>query len=517
MMHAALKLLLLALALCGSWLAAGSARAAPLGNVGVDFGHASISALSTPAKRPARRNSRTRRRTSTPAKPSPDAAAPPPDGIPELPARAGTPPAPPPPPNVKLRAALAAASPPLREGIGWRVLTEKPSGVVREDKIVWSGGGAEPAIRLNPGRYYVEASFGLARNGQEMEIPPEGTVESTVVLDAGTIRGRGVAVPGGLPLDDMFYVLRRADDAGQSGAEVGRSSLAQAMFHVRAGRYRLALQHGMARTEIPVTVAAGQEVQAEGVLNSGRIKLTAAANEGGPPLDDAVFFVYADDTGGTPKELARSELREATFDLPAGRYRVAAVYGLARTERQVTIKPGATAEEKLVLDAGGVRLLSVLAADGPVLDRLVIYKVYALSPDRNAPPQSVATSAKAAPLIHLKSGKYRIESQYGWHNARQTREIDVAAGQTTDLLFEHRASEVKLKLTAAPGTPALGRVKWIVKYANGGTVLISQDSAPSLILQAGSYQVVAQHGAKTYSRAFEANANEVHTIELVAD
>jgi hypothetical protein len=142
--------------------------------------------------------------------------------------------------------------------------------------------------------------------------------------------------------------------------------------------------------------------------------------------------------------------------------------------------------------------------------------VYAIAPG-GASPQTIATSAKPAPLIHLKSGKYRIESQYGWHNARQTREIEVQAGETADLLFEHRASEVKLKLAAAPGTPALGRVKWIVKYANGGTVLISQDSAPSLILQAGSYQVVAHHGAKTYSRAFEANANEVHTIELVAD
>jgi len=159
----------------------------------------------------------------------------------------------------------------------------------------------------------------------------------------------------------------------------------------------------------------------------------------------------------------------------------------------------------------------VLAGRDAPLDRLLIYKVYAMASDQGASAQSVATSAKPAPVLYLKSGKYRIESQYGWHNARQTREVDVTAGQTAELVFEHRTSEVTLKLTVAPGKPALGRVKWTVKYANGGTVLISQDNAPSLILQAGSYQVVAQHGAKTYSRAFEANANEVHTIELVAD
>jgi hypothetical protein len=264
-------------------------------------------------------------------------------------------------------------------------------------------------------------------------------------------------------------------------------------------------------------VAAGQEVKAEGVLNSGHLKLTATANPGGPILDDAVFFVYAEDNTSNPRELARSELPEAEFDLPAGRYRVAALWGLARVERQITIKPGANVAETLVVDAGTVKLTSLLAGSSAPLDRLLIYKVYAISPDQGASTQSVATSAKPSPVLYLKSGKYRIESQYGWHNARQTREVDVAAGQMADLSFEHRASEVTLRLTAAPGKPALGRVKWTVKYANGGTVLISQDNAPSLILQAGSYQVVAQHGAKTYSRAFEANANEVHTIELVAD
>ena len=50
--------------------------------------------------------------------------------------------------------------------------------------------------------------------------------------------------------------------------------------------------------------------------------------------------------------------------------------------------------------------------------------------------------------------------------------------------------------------------------ADGGTVLISQDDEPSLILQAGSYQVVAQYSTKTYTRAFDANPNEVHTIAV---
>ena len=495
-----LKLLLLPLAL-GAWLAAGRSEAAPLSAPATALANAGVSSLVTEAKRPARRarKKNAQKRNSS------------------APALIAAPLTPLPLPNVKLRATLAAAGPLLTEGVGWRVLKAKPDGPVKEESIVWSGGGAEPSFHLEPGRYYVEATFGFARNGQEIEIPPEGTAEATVALEAGTILARGTATAGGQPLDDMFYVLRATDDVGTPGQEVGRSSLPQATFHVPAGKYRLILQHGLAKTEIPVVVAAGQEVKADGVMNSGHVKLTATANSGGPILDDAVFFVYAEDNSSNPRELARSELSEAEFDLPAGRYRIAALWGLARVERPLTVKPGANVAETLVLDAGTVKLTSVLAGRDAPLDRLLIYKVYAMASDQGASAQSVATSAKPAPVLYLKSGKYRIESQYGWHNARQTREVDVTAGQTAELVFEHRTSEVTLKLTVAPGKPALGRVKWTVKYANGGTVLISQDNAPSLILQAGSYQVVAQHGAKTYSRAFEANANEVHTIELVAD
>ena len=508
-MRTAQYVFLILLTLCGYCLGGVPAKATPLGVLTLDRATPGASALLPVAKKRARR-ARSKRKPAAAQAPAQPAAP----GTPPPPTRQ---PPPPPPPNVKLRAALAAGGPALTEGIGWRVLEDKPA-AGKPDKVVWSGGASEADFHLKPGRYYAEAAFGFAKSGQEIQVAQDGVVESTVVLNAGTVNARGVALPGGPPLgDDMFYVLRHTDGAGVPAAEVGRSSLPQAVFHVPAGTYRLALQHGLAKTEIPVVVAAGQQVTAEGVLNSGKLRLVASATENGPPLDDVVFYVHAEDNTGHPRELARSALRQAEFDLPAGRYKVAALYGLARVEREVTIKPGAVAEEKLIVDAGVVRMSSMLAGGDRPLDKQLIYKVYAMTPDQGASAQSVATSAKPAPTLYLKSGKYRIESQYGWHNARQTREVDVGAGQTTDLVFEHKASEVKLTLVVAPGTPAPGRVKWTLKYATGGTVLISQDDAPSLVLQSGSYQVVAQYGTKTYSRAFEANPNEVHTIELVVE
>ena len=512
-MHAQRKLFLVLLTLCGYWLAAAPVKALPLEGVAQGFFGCGNSAAPAKAKRSRHRAGRTAGKNAPAKKPTETAA---PDAPPPPTARPGPPPPPPPPPNVTLKAALASGTPPLTEGVGWRVLAEKPI-AGQAEKLVWSGGGAEPSFHLDPGHYYVEATFGLARNGQDIQIPADNPLESTVVLNAGVIRAEGIAVAGGPALDDMFYILRQNGQPGAPPIEIGRSSLPEATFYVLAGAYRLAMEHGLASTEVPVVVAAGQEVRAQGVLNSGHLKLAAKASAGGQFLDDAVFFVYAEIPNAPPREIARSKLSRAEFDLPAGRYRIAAQWGLARVERQVTIKAGVVDDETLVLDAGVVKMTSVLAGSDKPLDRSIVYKIYALSGDQGASTQSIATLAKAQPTLYLKSGKYRIESQYGWHNAKQSREVDVAAGQVTELVFEQRASEVQFKLVLAPGKPAPGRVKWTVKYASGGTVLISQDDAPSLILQAGSYQVVAQYNNKTYSRAFEANPNEVNVIELVAE
>ncbi len=67
-----------------------------------------------------------------------------------------------------------------------------------------------------------------------------------------------------------------------------------------------------------------------------------------------------------------------------------------------------------------------------------------------------------------------------------------------------------------PGGEAIDRVKWTLKYNGGGTVLISQDAVPTLILQAGSYQAMAQHDTKTYTQTFEAASNQQQIIEIIA-
>jgi hypothetical protein len=335
------------------------------------------------------------------------------------------------------------------------------------------------------------------------------------VLNAGTLRVHSAAVAGGPTLNDVFFVLRGTEAVHTP--DLDRSALPAATFHVPAGIYRVFVQHGLARTMIMANVEPGREVNTEAVLNTGVLSLAARATSDGPPLSGAAFSVYDDSEDPARREIARSVRDEPRFDLPAGTYRVAASLGLARVERKVTIAAGAERPEHFVLNAGGVRLSSNLAGNGQPVSEALQYKIFAMAPADGPAGHAVHTTASVAPTIFLRAGKYRIESQYGWHNARQIREVDISAGKMMDVNFVHSACNVNLKLVAKAGTAPMQHVKWTLKYADGGTVLISQDATPALILQTGSYQATAQHENKTFSRTFEAAPNADQTIEIIAE
>ncbi len=430
-------------------------------------------------------------------------------------------PAPPPPDssgrrgyNVSLRAALAPNAPALSEGLSWRVL--KIGSPQDEKELVWSGGGAEPQISLKPGRYYAEATYGLAKNGEDFEVAPNKSVSKLVSLNAGTLLIHAAPVAGGAPLSDVFFTLRKVDPKAGAPVEIGRSSLPEAVFHIPAGAYTLTAKHGFATIEMPVNAVAGEENQVEVVMNTGILTLSAHAKAGSPALSGATFFVFQNGEAGNPREIVRSKLDEPTFSLPAGQYRVAAVLGLARVEDDITVRAGGRESHDLILNTGGVRLASMLAGNGRRIEDHLLYRVYNLSPDKGAANQELLTSTLAAPILFLPAGPYRIESQYGWHNARQTKDIEVKPGEVQDVGFEQKASDVRLRLVDRPGGEPVDRVKWTLKYSGGGTVLISQDAEPTLILQAGSYQAMAQHDAKTYTQIFEAASNQEQTVEIVA-
>ena len=430
-------------------------------------------------------------------------------------------------PNIRLSAVLGPGATSLTEGLSWRI-EQRESGKGGSSRLIWSGGGATPELKLEPGRYYAQVAFGLAKNGMEFDVPPDARVTPVVSLDAGTLHVHAAAAPGGPPLDNVFFTLRQAENGnGASGEDetapaeddaLARSSLPNAVFHVPAGKYSLITRHGLAEVTTPIMVGPGETREIEAITKTGNITLSAHAKADGPPLSGATFFVFENGEAGQHREILRSKLGEPKFTLPAGHYRFAAVIGLARTEQDIRIEAGDELKRPFNLNAGGVRLHSVRAENGAEVERPLLYRVYDLSGENGSSAnKEIFRSTRLSPTIFLPTGKYRIESQLGFHNARQAQELKVTSGEVHNVEFKHKACDVNLRLVSKPGSPAMDRVKWTLKYNGGGTVLISQDAEPGLILQAGNYQAVAQHGTKTYTHSFEAVPGQKHLIEVVAE
>jgi hypothetical protein len=217
------------------------------------------------------------------------------------------------------------------------------------------------------------------------------------------------------------------------------------------------------------------------------------------------------------KLLLQTSRDEPEVTLPAGAYRVTAHLGLVHKNVKLNIAAGQIHREVFVLNAGWLKLSAVTGGDQRPMMQGIHYKIFDLSAKGAGTNQALTTLTTPSASIFLRTGKYRVESQYGSHNARFVRDVNITAGDVSHAEFKYRVSSVKLKLVTKPGAEPVEKVKWTLKYADGGTVLISQDAVPDLILQTGRYQAMAQHNAKTYSRTFETLANQEHIIELIAE
>jgi|GEM_PF-6179505 len=418
-------------------------------------------------------------------------------------------------PNVVMRAILSAGSSPLRQGVAWRVFAAKTGAKTVADydgaKPVWTGAGAEPSTTLAPGRYYVHAAYGFVSKGLDIDVTSGAPVDATVTLDAGAIEAQAVAKAGGAPLDQMFYILY-ADEPGKP-REIGRSSRSDAVFHVPAGRYRIVAQHGLAEAQTSVSVEAGNTARAALVMNSGLLKVEARIKPGGPVMQQVFYYIYSgEDKDG--REIARSASPEPLFQLASGKYRVVAQYDLAKAEKIVTVAADQKSEANFVMDGAGLKLSSKLAGQTAPLTRDIQYTLYKLNRDGVEATEEIGRYASLNREIFLRSGRYRIESKYGYQNAVQAAEISLSPGENRELVIEQRAGEVKLTLVAKPGGLPLARVRWSLSDEAGAVVLTTTQALPQLVLKSGKYRATAQYGSKDFTGDFEVADNESKTVEI---
>ncbi|KAI94394.1 hypothetical protein T281_11205 [Rhodomicrobium udaipurense JA643] len=380
--------------------------------------------------------------TAIPSPPGTDAgktaAATPDEAAPAAPpaSPADNKPAPPAPaqpePNVVLSATLAPGLPMLDAGVTWEIfkIVPTPTGQMREaDAPLWVGGGGQAKAKLPDGRYKVQLTYGLATASAEVAV--EGSrVERTVPLDAGTIAVEALKSPGGDPAVGAFFTLYR-QGANGTREEIGRSSIAPAIFQVNSGSYILAATAGLARLETPVRVESGKVSVVSMALNVGTLAirtLAAPTAQTALPAWHRLFAEGANPAAKAGAPLVRLSGASPRIDLPAGTYRLETVYGAIRDVRTVSVAAGRTTPENITLDAGEAKItLPSGKQDG-------VCAVYEAGGERAASP--LVRAAGGEPHFILKAGRYDLECRAkNKPDAPRRAEIVIVAGEvkTTNL------------------------------------------------------------------------------------
>lgn len=416
------------------------------------------------------------------------------------------------PPALYLRALLAPNTDPLALPLHWTVFAEG-----QPEAVLFDGKAVNPVVPAAPGRYVVEAREGPVSARQTVDVGEKAPAAVALVLNAGALRVRiPVQKSGAVPADAIITIsdVAAASDAKKetaSGVPVAVFKGSEGIALLPAGRFLVRVEHGQVRAERAVVVPAGSQGSIDIPLNSARVQLTTTAREGGVALESPIYSIVEDDPDAPRgrREVARSAARQAEFIVPPGTYYVIARLGGVEARERLAVSAGDVVRRTFSAAIGRLGL-STKAPTGLPQGETVSYRVERI----NAVPPEITTTSRASPVLLLPGGRYRVEGRYGLMNARSVREIELRTGQTQQLVLEHQAATLKLRLT---GTAGPSEVFWDIRDDAGRPVWTTGQAEPTATLQAGRYLVRAETREKRYERSVELRAGEAKLMEVAAD
>ena len=233
-------------------------------------------------------------------------------------------------------------------------------------------------------------------------------------------------------------------------------------FMLAQGQYTLHAAFGLARTIRRLSLAAGQDMRLDLVLDAGGIRLGAVfAGPGDTALQNG-----------------------------AG--------GQNGTQAQ-TNRPG----------AGPASVMTVPPDD-------VTFDIFLNDFDANGERIRIAQDLRPDTIVRLGAGIYHVVSRYGSVNAEASADVGVQPGKLTEARFSHNAAQVTLRLVSDGGGEAIANTFWSVLTPDGDTVAEFEGAVAQFALAAGPYQVFAQHDDAIYQKDIDVAAGRHGDVELIA-
>ena len=251
---------------------------------------------------------------------------------------------------------------------------------------------------------------------------------------------------------------------------------------------------------------------------AGQLSLAAFLTEESQPIQQGlVWRVFREKATADGKNVLVSTHRDANpiLKLDPGTYQIIVSLGRANLTRRIVVSPEQPGVERFVLNAGGLRVIPVLAKGEALNARAVSFEVQSDERDQHGQRAKVVTGAKAGVVLRLNAGIYSIVSTYGDANAVARADVTVEAGKLTEVTLAHAAAKVTFKLVTRPGGDAIADTQWNLATTQGEMVRESSGALPTHFIAPGAYVVSAKHAGRIYRRQFNVKTGDTAFVEVV--
>ena len=252
---------------------------------------------------------------------------------------------------------------------------------------------------------------------------------------------------------------------------------------------------------------------------AGQVALSLSARFGkdAPPIAGGLTWrIYAAkaEPGGTFKLIREDKTAAPTLVLPSGNYIIHVGFGLATAVKPVALR-GATVREDFDLPAGGLRIEGRVG-DVTIPAGQISFDVYKGSQFEAGDRRPIAEHVMTGAVVMVPEGLYYIVSNYGDANSQVRSDIRVQAGKLTDIVVNHRAAVITLKLVNEKGGEALANTAWSVLTPGGDVIKESIGAFPRVVLGEGEYRAIARNEGKVFEREFKVVTGVDGDVEVMA-
>jgi hypothetical protein len=259
--------------------------------------------------------------------------------------------------------------------------------------------------------------------------------------------------------------------------------------------------------------------QAVPMIPPGQVALAVSARYGreAPAINGGVVWrVYnaKPDSAGAYRLVKEDRSVSPTFVLPPGNYVVHASLGLATAAKAVQLR-AETVREVFEIPAGAIRLEGRVG-DVRIPSGQISFDIFTGSQFNTAERRPIAHNVMTGDVVLLPEGTYYIVSNYGDGNSVVRSDVRVQTAKLTDVVVNHRAALITLKLVNDAQGEALANTQWTVLTPGGDVIKESIGAFPRVVLAEGDYHVIARNEGKTYQRDFKVIPGVDGEVEVLA-